>query len=89
MTSPPGWAVAEIGQFTVTKVDQREPSTDVPYIDIGSIDRDAKTVGAVETVTPKTAPTRARQWVRPGDVLVSMTRPNLNAVAVVPQSLML
>ncbi|HUP23652.1 MAG TPA: restriction endonuclease subunit S, partial [Thermoanaerobaculia bacterium] len=29
----------------------------------------------------KDAPTRARQWVRAGDVLVSMTRPNLNAVA--------
>lgn len=87
MRSPPGWVVAEIGQFTVAKVDQGEPLTDAPYIDIGSINRDAKKVGAVETVTPKTAPTRARQWVRRGDVLVSMTRPNLNAVALVPQSL--
>jgi type I restriction enzyme, S subunit len=35
------------------------------------------------SLTPATAPTRARQQVKEHDVLVSMTRPNLNAVAIV------
>ncbi|MDH0423086.1 restriction endonuclease [Delftia tsuruhatensis] len=33
------------------------------------------------------APSRAKQHLRAGDVLVSMTRPNLNAVALVPEHL--
>lgn len=35
----------------------------------------------MQSVTEADAPTRARQWVQAKDVLVSMTRPNLNAVA--------
>ncbi|HEY5087760.1 MAG TPA: hypothetical protein VII66_10425 [Gemmatimonadaceae bacterium] len=59
----------------------------MPYIDIGSIDRSIKRIGKTELVTVDDAPTRARQWVSVNDVLVSMTRPNLNAVAQVPPEL--
>jgi type I restriction enzyme S subunit len=52
-------------------------------VDIGSVDRCSKRIVEAGMVTEATAPTRARQWVRRGDVLVSMTRPNLNAVAMV------
>jgi type I restriction enzyme, S subunit len=38
-------------------------------------------------VTGADAPTRARQWIHTDDVLVSMTRPNLNAVAQVGSDL--
>jgi len=85
---PRGWAVARLGDFCVERVEQREPGEGtVPYIDIGSIDRATKTIGELEYVTGENAPTRARQWVRQGDVLVSMTRPNLNAVALVTPAL--
>lgn len=61
--------------------------TPVSYIDISAIDRDRKAIGSLEKVSKDSAPTRARQWVEAGDVLVSMTRPNLNAVALVPETL--
>jgi len=38
-------------------------------------------------LTLSQAPSRAKQLLRAGDVLVSMTRPNLNAVALVPEQL--
>jgi type I restriction enzyme, S subunit len=85
---PPGWCVEPIGDVCADCVAQAAPGV-VPldYIDIGSIDRSRKLVGATEKVTSVNAPTRARQRVRQGDVLVSMTRPNLNAVALVPKQL--
>jgi hypothetical protein len=88
MTLPKGWTRAKLGDFTLERVEQGEPAASaVPYIDIGSIDRDLKRVGLTEKVTRANAPTRARQWVKPGDVLVSLTRPNLNAVALVAPEL--
>lgn len=51
------------------------------YIDLGSIDRDTKAVTSPSVIACSDAPSRARQLVRAGDVLVSTVRPNLNAVA--------
>ncbi|MGE3955536.1 MAG: restriction endonuclease subunit S [Vicinamibacterales bacterium] len=88
MTLPRGWAVARLGDVVVERVSQGEPTAQaVPYIDIGAIDRERKRISETQAVTASTAPTRARQWVEAGDVLVSMTRPNLNAVAQVPEAL--
>jgi type I restriction enzyme S subunit len=88
MTLPQGWAEAKLDDFTVERVDQAEPGASaVPYIDIGSIDKDLKRVGPTKSVTGANAPARARQWVKAGDVLVSLTRPNLNAVALVTPEL--
>jgi type I restriction enzyme S subunit len=88
MTLPNGWTKAKLGDITLGRVEQGEPgSSPVSYIDIGSIDRDLKRVGQTQLVTGVNAPTRARQWVKSGDVLVSLTRPNLNAVALVTPEL--
>ena len=84
---PVGWTCSTLGDITVRKVDQGAPVSEVPYIDISSIDRDRKAIGELRAVDAASAPTRARQWVKTGDVLVSMTRPNLNAVAMVPERL--
>ncbi len=84
---PKGWAETSLGDVTVGKVQQGPPDSEVPYIDISSIDRETKAIGDLRKVDSETAPTRARQWVETHDVLVSMTRPNLNAVAMVPESL--
>jgi len=79
---PVGWITASLGDVCEERVPQGPPMEHpVPYIDIGSIDRSEKRIGETALVTGSDAPTRARQWVRSGDVLVSMTRPNLNAVA--------
>jgi type I restriction enzyme, S subunit len=57
------------------------------YIDIASVERVTKSITSPQTLIGKTAPSRARKAIRRGDVLVSMTRPNLNAVALVPSLL--
>jgi len=57
------------------------------YIDIGSVDRDLKQVVGESRIRACKAPSRARQVVRTGDVLVSTVRPALNAVAMIPAGL--
>jgi type I restriction enzyme S subunit len=51
------------------------------YIDISSVNRETKQVEEAVEVLTHEAPSRARQLVKAGDVLVSTVRPNLNAVA--------
>jgi type I restriction enzyme S subunit len=51
------------------------------------LNRDSKSVDAPQTIEGSNAPSRARKEIVENDVLVSMTRPNLNAVALVPKTL--
>lgn len=57
------------------------------YVDIASIDNKTKTIGEVQSITGISAPSRARQVLEEGDILVSTVRPNLNAVALVTNEL--
>lgn len=57
------------------------------YIDIGSVSQVSKTIEDPPIVLGAEAPSRARQIVKGGDILVSTVRPNLNAVALVPDEL--
>lgn len=80
-----------IGEF-VERVQTWSPqkeggSSSFRYIDIGAVSQIEKTITEVQTVRAAEAPSRARQIVRAGDILVSTVRPNLNAVAVVPDDL--
>jgi type I restriction enzyme S subunit len=86
---PPGWAFAALGEVTESEVEQLAPhgSGDFTYVDISSVDNRAKGITQPKTLPVSEAPSRARQVLKAGDVLVSMTRPNLNAVALVPTSL--
>ncbi|CDG86797.1 restriction endonuclease subunit S [Xenorhabdus bovienii] len=64
-----------------------ESQTPFFYIDLSSVDKDKKAVdrNGVSKVLPNDAPSRARQIVKSGDVLVATVRPNLNGVALVPE----
>ena len=55
------------------------------YIDLSSVDRVEKVVAATTPTVASEAPSRARQLVSTGDILVSTVRPNLNAVATVEE----
>jgi type I restriction enzyme S subunit len=57
------------------------------YIDLSAVDQDAKAIAAARELPCTEAPSRAKQIVAAGDVLVSTVRPNLNAVARVPPEL--
>lgn len=83
------WSLVHIGDC-VEKVASWNPlksESDAPffYIDLSSVDKDKKEVDKsnVSKLFPSEAPSRARQLVKSGDVLVSTVRPNLNGVALV------
>ena len=85
---PPAWEQVPLASIT-GEANQRIPSAaeQITYIDIGSIDRNSKSIVAPQRLSGADAPSRARRQVQRGDTLVSMTRPNLNAVALVPPEL--
>lgn len=56
----------------------------ITYLDLSSVDNKTKLIVEPTVVASSEAPSRARQLVSAGDVLVSTVRPNLNAVAWVP-----
>jgi len=76
-----------IGELAYEPIEQTGPTSDFVYIDIGSIDRETKQITHPKPLTLSQAPSRAKQILKKGDVLVSMTRPNLNAVALVSEEL--
>lgn len=86
---PGSWSWVTIADLVDPEIDQGHPAGDgdFPYIDISSIDNEFKRITNPKTIPVGDAPSRARQHVLAGDVLVSMTRPNLNAVAQVPATL--
>ena len=55
----------------------------IDYIDIASVDNIEKKIASYQTIDAQEAPSRAKQLLKKGDVLVSTVRPNLNAVAIV------
>ena len=76
----------------VEPIKKWDPPKDAPddafqYVDLSSVDREVKRVTGAQAMTGAEAPSRARQLLNSADVLVSTVRPNLNAVAVVPEQL--
>jgi hypothetical protein len=69
----------------VTTRNLADTAPDLPfiYIDLSAVDQEHKTITGARRLIGADAPSRARQVVRSGDVLVSTVRPNLNGVAVV------
>ena len=55
----------------------------IDYLDISSVDNAEKRIISYQTIWSSNAPSRAKQFLKKGVVLVSTVRPNLNAVAVV------
>ena len=82
-------AALPIADLVVSEIAQTGPNgaDEFDYIDISSINNQTKRIEAPKRLPSSEAPSRARQHVRANDVLVSMTRPNLNAVALVPSAL--
>jgi len=86
-----GWPTRPLGDVVETEISTwntgSHPDEEKQYIEIASIDAASKTIARTHLVQGRTAPSRARTIVHAGDVLVATTRPNLNAVAIVPQEL--
>ena len=63
------------------------PDEEFRYIDLSAVDQDTKSIAEAREMACAEAPSRARQLVQTGDVLVSTVRPNLNGVARVSMDL--
>lgn len=59
----------------------------IDYVDLGAVDNEQKIVVGAQRVLGKEAPSRARQKVLAGDIVVSTVRPYLNGVARIPDHL--
>lgn len=85
---PPSWTAAPIGSLCIdTEQVIPEGEAKFTYVDIGSVDRLTKRVTSPQRLLGKDAPSRARKLIKTGDTIVSTTRPNLNAVALIGPAL--
>ncbi len=88
---PDGWRWVVLDEVcthgTGTRDPRKEPEAPFRYVDISSVDNQSKLITQARTLPGKEAPSRARQVIRTNDVLVATTRPNLNAVTLVPAEL--
>ena len=77
--------LADLCLPSVETVDpKRLPESEFWYVDISAVDNGGKRITAPQRVKGKNASVRAKQLARANDVIVATTRPNLNAVAIVP-----
>ncbi len=88
---PDGWLLTTINDV-ILETKQISPATEFPndtfqYIDISSIDSDIGKINSTRQILGKDAPSRAKQVIQIGDLLISTVRPNLNTVALVPDEL--
>ena len=79
-----GTLVDEVSSWNPSRNQQDKVFT---YIDLGSIDQATKVITDARKISCGNAPSRARQLVKAGDILVSTVRPNLNGVAKVADAL--
>jgi len=88
---PAGWRWVRLGEVcdkqTGIRDPRLEPDSAFQYVDITSVSNVQKCITETRTILGKEAPSRARQIIQVNDVIVATTRPNLNAVALVPAEL--
>ncbi len=86
-----GWGTNAIKEV-VLKNEKVNPGKDFPtlqfiYVDISSVNSIKGKIISTSEILGANAPSRAQQKIKTGDLLVSTVRPNLNAVALVPETL--
>lgn len=88
---PAGWRWTTLGDVCEKQTGIYDPGLEPDkifhYIDISSVDNKLKRISEARAIIGKEAPSRARKIVRKGDIILSTTRPNLNAVAMVSEEL--
>ena len=85
-----GWrtkALGEVLQKTETVNPSQSPEEEFDYIDVSSVSNETYSVKATQRLKGIDAPSRARRFVRSGDVLFATIRPTLKRIAVVPPEL--
>ncbi|NOT13372.1 MAG: hypothetical protein HOP23_16330 [Methylococcaceae bacterium] len=86
-TNPKEWDVVSLSEICgkcLTHDPRKQPDDTFFYIDITAIDNQRGRIANTKVLLGADAPSRARQIVRVGDILVSTVRPNLRGSAFVP-----
>lgn len=89
-TNPKGWPLVKLADVCgkcATRDPKKHPDEEFTYIDIAAIDNAQGQVSETKAMLGIDAPSRARQVVQAGDVIVSTVRPNLRGSAWIPQHL--
>lgn len=89
-TNPKEWplvTLADVCGKCTSGDPKKQPYAEFTYIDIAAIDNNHGQVSETKTLLGMDAPSRARQIVQAGDVIVSTVRPNLRGSAWIPQHL--
>lgn len=89
-STPETWLIVNIKDLClpIDLMSQREKQSGTfRYVDISSVDNEKKEIIQDSEIEFSNAPSRAKQIIKTNDVLVATVRPNLNAVALVPDSL--
>jgi type I restriction enzyme, S subunit len=73
--------IGDIVEKVATWNPAKQADSEFDYIDLSAIDQNDKRITKPNRMPTAEAPSRARQIIRTGDVLVSTVRPNLNGVA--------
>ncbi|MCW1754635.1 restriction endonuclease subunit S [Rhizobium acaciae] len=73
--------IGAVSEKVTTWNPAKQADGEFDYIDLSAVDQSEKRIIAPNRMPTVEAPSRARQIVRAGDVLVSTVRPNLNGVA--------
>ncbi|MBE9483252.1 MAG: restriction endonuclease subunit S [Bacteroidetes bacterium] len=87
---PDGWvwaALSEICKPKITKDPKKNGSGEFIYLDIESIDNEIQTIVRPRRLNNKNAPSRAKRLVKSGDVIISLVRPYLKNIALIPEDL--
>ena len=87
---PKGWRWVRLGEICQDNLETHDPTHEsnspFVYVDISSVDAQSKRIVNSKQLLGKNAPSRARKVIKANDVIVATTRPNLNAVAMVPEN---
>ncbi|ERP98188.1 hypothetical protein Q669_23620 [Labrenzia sp. C1B10] len=87
---PNGWAEVELGRLLEpiqTGDPRKTPDQHFRYVDIGSIDNKTQSIAEPKEICGADAPSRARRFIKGGDVLFSTVRTYLKNIAMVPDEL--
>ena len=87
---PAGWKWVKLGDVCTPRPQvqpQKNPNISIDYVDISSVDNISKRIIKYSNMLGRDVPSRARKLICGGDVIVSTVRPQLNAVALIPEKL--
>ena len=87
---PEGWVWAALSEIYKPKI-TKDPKKNGPgrfiYLDIEAIDNEIQTIVKPRRLNNKKASSRAKRLVNSGDVIISLVRPYLKNIALIPEDL--